>query len=140
MYYVIVKENIYVDANGWGGYKLGDIVWCSREDMGYGGFVVANGFHKEHSVGHYYWSKEDIEDCLRPVEWLDLFNRYAEFESAGHWRYSGLIVRKDHKGKRGWYVPGIDPYALGEADKPFRTMRDAMQWIEKEYGDVKQWA
>lgn len=72
-------------------------------------------------------------------EWLDLFNLHAEFESAGHWRYRGFIVRKDYKGKRGWHVPGIDPYAMGEADKPFRTMRDAMQWVEREYGAVKQW-
>lgn len=74
------------------------------------------------------------------VQWVDLFNKYAEFESAGHWFYRGFFVVKEHEGKRGWHVPGIDPYAMGESDKPFRTMRDAMQWVEREYGDVKQWS
>lgn len=155
--FIVTKEPEYQD--GFAGFTVGDIVESDWNGDQYGGFVwLASKPRPEgHKAGCAYhsgdWCNASLEPYYAPKaapvtgEYGGLphvaFKELAEYSGTpGQWFFDGFAVGRwtpdtcPEQSCNGWRVLGIDPVAVGETDKPFRTMREAMAWIWNRYDRV----
>lgn len=154
--FVVTKESEY--WGGFAGFTVGDIVESDWNGDGYGGFVwlASKPRPEEHEEGCAYhsvdWCIAALEYCVdlvdTPLDGYDglphvAFKELAEYGGIpGLWFFDGFVVGRwttascPDQSCNGWRVLGIDPVAMGETDKPFRTMREAMAWIWDRYDRV----